>query len=125
MSDSPATETTAVDKAAVARALAAIERHSESAETLCLLTQAYQAPRGHVIGVTGPPGVGKSTLVRGLIQANRQQGLNVAVIAVDPSSRQSGGALLGDRVRLGAIPRMRGCSYARWRHGIVWVGWPI
>lgn len=92
----------------MAHALAAIERHPEAVETLRLLTLAYQAPRGYVIGVTGPPGVGKSTLVRGLIQACRQQGLSVAVIAVDPSSRQSGGALLGDRVRLGGCPEDEG-----------------
>lgn len=108
MSESTATEKSAEDKAAVARALAAIERRPEAAETLRLLTQAYQAPIGHIIGVTGPPGVGKSTLVRALIQDNRQRGLSVAVVAVDPSSRQSGGALLGDRVRLGGNPEDEG-----------------
>ncbi len=53
-----------------------------------------------ILGVTGPPGVGKSTLVTALIGRYRGQGLRVAVLAVDPSSPFSGGALLGDRVRM-------------------------
>ena len=56
--------------------------------------------RARVIGVTGPPGVGKSTLVTALIARFRRRGLRVAVLAVDPSSPFSGGALLGDRVRM-------------------------
>jgi LAO/AO transport system kinase len=52
------------------------------------------------IGITGPPGAGKSTLVNGLIRHYRQSGLTVAVLAIDPSSPFSGGALLGDRVRM-------------------------
>ena len=55
-----------------------------------------------VLGVTGPPGVGKSSLVNALLQEWRQDGRRVAVIAVDPSSPISGGALLGDRVRMSA-----------------------
>jgi LAO/AO transport system kinase len=54
----------------------------------------------HVIGVTGPPGAGKSTLVARLIEAYSEQGARAAVIAVDPSSPISGGAVLGDRVRM-------------------------
>jgi LAO/AO transport system kinase len=53
-----------------------------------------------VIGLTGPPGVGKSTLIGRLIEALRAERRSVGVIAIDPSSRESGGALLGDRVRL-------------------------
>jgi LAO/AO transport system kinase len=60
---------------------------------------AGEAP-GHLIGVTGPPGAGKSTLLSALLHAWREQGLSVAVLAVDPSSRRSGGALLGDRARI-------------------------
>jgi LAO/AO transport system kinase len=56
--------------------------------------------RAHVIGVTGPPGAGKSTLVNELIKHFRAQGMNVGVIAVDPTSALSGGALLGDRIRM-------------------------
>jgi LAO/AO transport system kinase len=65
-----------------------------------------EAP-GHVIGVTGPPGVGKSTLLSRLLTAWRGCGRSVAVLAVDPSSRRSGGALLGDRARLDVDPRDR------------------
>ena len=56
--------------------------------------------RAHVVGVTGPPGAGKSTLVSALISELRKAGRRVGVIAVDPSSSVSGGALLGDRVRM-------------------------
>jgi len=58
-----------------------------------------EAP-GHVIGITGPPGAGKSTLLSALLHAWRGEGRTVAMLAVDPSSRRSGGALLGDRARI-------------------------
>ena len=54
----------------------------------------------HVLGVTGPPGAGKSTLVNGLVRALRASGQTVAVLAIDPSSPFSGGAILGDRIRM-------------------------
>jgi LAO/AO transport system kinase len=57
--------------------------------------------RAHVDGITGAPGVGKSTSTNALVRAWREQGQRVAVLAVDPSSPYSGGALLGDRVRMG------------------------
>jgi LAO/AO transport system kinase len=57
-------------------------------------------PAGHVIGITGPPGAGKSTLLSALIRHWRAQQRTVAVLAVDPSSRRSGGSLLGDRARI-------------------------
>jgi LAO/AO transport system kinase len=62
-----------------------------------------EAP-GHVIGVTGPPGAGKSTLLSALLRAWRSQGRTVAMLAVDPSSRRSGGSLLGDRARIDFDP---------------------
>jgi LAO/AO transport system kinase len=64
---------------------------------------ALYALGGHsrVIGITGPPGAGKSTLVNQLITHYRQQNLRVAILAVDPSSPYSGGAVLGDRLRMG------------------------
>jgi LAO/AO transport system kinase len=58
-----------------------------------------EAP-GHVIGVTGPPGAGKSSLLSVLLGAWREQRRSVAILAVDPSSRRSGGSLLGDRARI-------------------------
>lgn len=91
-------------KAALARALARIETRPDAPETAALLDAAWRAPRGQALGLTGPPGVGKSTLTDALIRAFRARGLRVAVIAVDPSSRRSGGALLGDRTRLSTDP---------------------
>jgi LAO/AO transport system kinase len=55
---------------------------------------------GHIVGVTGPPGVGKSTLLGALVATWRAAERTVAVLAVDPSSKRSGGALLGDRIRI-------------------------
>jgi LAO/AO transport system kinase len=95
-------------KPAVAAALAALERHPDSVESLALLDAAYGLPLAHVVGLTGPPGVGKSTLAGALIRLYRRRGLRVAVIAVDPSSRRSGGALLGDRTRLATDPEDEG-----------------
>ncbi|MFL5837157.1 MAG: ArgK protein [Solirubrobacteraceae bacterium] len=66
-----------------------------------------EAP-GHVIGLTGPPGVGKSSLLGELVAAWRRSGRTVAVLAVDPTSRRSGGALLGDRARIPSDPGDRG-----------------
>ena len=60
--------------------------------------------QGHVIGVTGPPGAGKSTLLSALLAAWRAQERTVAMLAVDPSSRRSGGSLLGDRARVDFDP---------------------
>jgi LAO/AO transport system kinase len=88
------------DKRALADSLVELERDPESERSQQLLDQAWRKPKAHVAGVTGPPGVGKSTLCAALVAAWREQGLTVGVIAVDPSSRASGGALLGDRVRI-------------------------
>ena len=66
-----------------------------------------EAP-AHVVGITGPPGAGKSTLLSALVRGWRTAGRSVAVLAVDPSSKRSGGALLGDRARIDADPADRG-----------------
>ena len=87
-------------KRALAAALAGLERDPESEASQALLDAAWRQPRAHVVGVTGPPGVGKSSLCAALVAAWRRSGKTVGVIAVDPSSRTSGGALLGDRVRI-------------------------
>jgi LAO/AO transport system kinase len=64
--------------------------------------------RGHVVGITGPPGAGKSSLLSELCRTWRAAGRSVAVLAVDPSSKRSGGALLGDRARIVFDPEDRG-----------------
>src|ERR671939_1843807 len=63
---------------------------------------ALEQSTARVVGVTGPPGAGKSTTVAALVGAYRERGLRVAVLAVDPSSPYRGGALLGDRIRMAA-----------------------
>lgn len=73
-------------------------RHSELREVMAAL--APHTGSAHVIGMTGSPGVGKSTSTNMLVRAFRDRGLRVGVLAVDPSSPFSGGALLGDRVRM-------------------------
>ncbi|WP_313981923.1 ArgK/MeaB family GTPase [Iodidimonas nitroreducens] len=97
-------------KASLARALALIEERPEAPEVMALLDHAFNAPKGHVIGLTGPPGVGKSTLAASLVQQWRKAdpALSVGVIAVDPSSADSGGALLGDRMRMASDPDDQG-----------------
>jgi LAO/AO transport system kinase len=87
-------------KRALAAALAKLERDPDDAGAQALLDEAWRAPRAHVVGITGPPGVGKSSLCAALVTAWRKAGETVGVIAVDPSSKASGGALLGDRVRI-------------------------
>ena len=91
-------------KTLLSRALSQIEKNPLSQESLSLLSEAYQNPLGLVIGITGPPGVGKSTLTASLIKQWRSKNNSVAVIAVDPSSKISGGALLGDRLRIDSNP---------------------
>ncbi len=87
-------------KRALAAALAALERDADGAASQALLDEAWRQPQAQVVGITGPPGVGKSSLCAALVAAWRKQGKSVGVIAVDPSSKTSGGALLGDRVRI-------------------------
>ncbi|HTC58867.1 MAG TPA: GTP-binding protein [Solirubrobacteraceae bacterium] len=65
-----------------------------------------EAP-GHIVGVTGPPGAGKSTLLSALLHSWRASGKSVAMLAVDPSSKRSGGSLLGDRARIDFDPADR------------------
>jgi LAO/AO transport system kinase len=95
-------------KAALARCLSALESAPDDKRLAALLDAAWAAPRGRVVGLTGPPGVGKSTLTGALIARLRAAGDTVAVIAVDPSSRRSGGALLGDRTRIETDPHDTG-----------------
>jgi GTPase len=97
------------DRSAAPAALNLIEDRSARAQTAKLLSEVSPAALGgeapaHLVGVTGPPGVGKSMLLSALVSAWREAGRTVAVLAVDPSSKRSGGALLGDRARIDHDP---------------------
>jgi LAO/AO transport system kinase len=87
------------DRRALARAITLAERNDAALRELLTAVRG-SAGRAHVVGVTGPPGGGKSTINDLLIERWRGQGRTVAVLAVDPSSPYSGGAILGDRVRM-------------------------
>jgi LAO/AO transport system kinase len=88
------------DKAAIGRLLSLVERGGDPARHVGELTFAASAGVQQVVGVTGAPGGGKSTLTDRLIAAARADGGQVGVLAVDPSSPFSGGAILGDRIRM-------------------------
>jgi LAO/AO transport system kinase len=92
------------DTTALARAISLVENQREGFEQL--LSELYRKTRSSKaqrIGITGPPGAGKSTLTEQLVRAYRARGLTVAVIAVDPTSPFTGGALLGDRIRMESV----------------------
>ncbi|MEE2866662.1 MAG: methylmalonyl Co-A mutase-associated GTPase MeaB [Pseudomonadota bacterium] len=91
-------------KRQLARVLSRLESHAEDAETAAFLDSAAGEASAKVLGLTGPPGVGKSSLTDALIKACRSAGQTVAVLAIDPSSAVTGGALLGDRTRLKTDP---------------------
>jgi LAO/AO transport system kinase len=87
---------------ALARALTAVE---DDPAALPRVLATFPAPpgRAHRVGITGPPGAGKSTLIAALAKAWRAKGRRVGVLAIDPTSPFSGGALLGDRIRMTAL----------------------
>jgi LAO/AO transport system kinase len=87
------------DRRALARAITLVENRDPESEAL--VRELYpQTGRAYAIGVTGPPGVGKSSLIAALVRHTRGVGLTVGVVSVDPSSPFTEGALLGDRIRL-------------------------
>jgi len=93
-------ELDAGDRRALARLLTVVEDGTPDDRRAVVEALAPRAGRARVVGITGPPGVGKSTLTTALTSALRAEGRRVAVLAVDPSSPTTGGALLGDRVRM-------------------------
>jgi len=95
------------DHRAVARGISLVEDNPDEGATLVRELFA-RSGRAFIVGVTGAPGAGKSTLADGLVSRWRKQGRKVAVIAVDPTSPFSGGAMLGDRVRMQAHARDTG-----------------
>ena len=95
-----------IDHLAIGRLLTLAERGGEAAIAVDRIVTPL-AGRAHVVGITGPPGAGKSTLVAALIECCRARDLQVGVIAVDPSSHR-GGAVLGDRVRMSGHHHDRG-----------------
>jgi LAO/AO transport system kinase len=87
------------DRRALARLLTGIERDDPGVRAI--LPQVFAASRGtHLVGVTGPPGAGKSTLVSAMTGEYRRRGRRVGIVAVDPSSPFTGGAIMGDRIRM-------------------------
>ncbi len=107
--DDLARRVVAREPSAVARAISVVEdrRPTREGDVVALLAAVRAAGTGrtsHRVGITGPPGVGKSTLVSAIVRAIRRGGRTVGVLAVDPSSPRSGGALLGDRARIELDP---------------------
>jgi LAO/AO transport system kinase len=89
-------------QAALARAVSIVENQREGSDLLLAAMHAHVG-RAHRIGITGPPGAGKSTITTRLAAELRKAGFSVGIIAVDPTSPFTGGALLGDRVRMESV----------------------
>jgi LAO/AO transport system kinase len=86
----------------IGKAISEVERDSGAVPEILRLLFA-RTGRARILGITGPPGAGKSTLVQRLAQAYRKRGIRVGIVAVDPSSPFTGGAILGDRIRMSEI----------------------
>ena len=91
-------------KIEISSILEEIEINFERKEVIEKLDKFFNSPKAHVVGITGPPGVGKSSMINKLLRILRNKNLSVGVLAVDPSSKESGGALLGDRARFEINP---------------------
>ncbi len=87
-------------KIELANLLEQVETNFNSKEIISKLDKLHSKSKAHVIGITGAPGVGKSSLIDKLVKYMREKKKSVGIIAIDPSSERSGGALLGDRTRL-------------------------
>lgn len=88
------------DPRAIGRAISLVENGDASAEVILSSLDEDLVTRATILGITGPPGAGKSTLTNGIISHLRRDGKRIGIIAVDPSSPISGGAILGDRIRM-------------------------
>jgi len=95
------------DNRALAKAISLVEREDAQAERI--LAELYPSTgRARIVGITGSPGAGKSTLVAALAKHYRRQGKRIGIVAVDPTSPFTGGAILGDRIRMAELYTDRG-----------------
>ncbi len=99
------------NRRAMAQAISSVERKDPSSVAL-LRALFHKAGKAYVVGITGAPGAGKSTLLEKVAAEYRQKGKRVAIIAIDPTSPFSGGAILGDRIRMQALSTDEG-TYIR------------
>jgi LAO/AO transport system kinase len=90
------------NRRAISRLISLAENHAD-ARMKILSSLYWKAGKAYVIGITGPPGCGKSTLIARLAKQYRSTGSRIGIVAVDPTSQISGGALLGDRIRMGDL----------------------
>ncbi len=105
---------------AIARLMSKVEgRPDDAANIMAGIFE--KTGKAHVIGLTGVPGSGKSTLVHVIAKELRSRGKKVGIVAVDPSSPYSGGAILGDRVRMSDLSTDDGVFIRSWRHAVLWV----
>ena len=90
------------DRRAISRLISSAE-NDPRARIEILSSLYWRTGKAYIIGITGPPGCGKSTLIARLVKRYGESGLRVGIVAVDPSSQITGGALLGDRIRMGEL----------------------
>src|SRR5699024_10016715 len=95
------------DPVALGRLLKEVENQTDLGYEILKRDDLYQE-QAHIIGITGPPGAGKSTLVNEICKLGSKKGLEIGVVGIDPTSPFTGGALLGDRVRMQEIASIPG-----------------